>query len=130
MIAESLKILKIIKFTPPDECECIAEVLASKNIALKHMQLHNGTDKAYETLLKAIQTNCNMIRKLEFSRGDLSSQSISYLKSIVEHSKTLKELVLRWMDILPLDYLFFASAFKDNKSIEKLSITPLDNIEC
>lgn len=30
------------------------------------------------------------------------------------------------MDILPLDCLLFASAFKTNRSVEKLSITPLD----
>ena len=126
IIAESLKILESIRFTPPVECECIAEALASKNNALRHMQLHNGTDKAYETLLKGIQANCDVIQKLEFSRGDLGFRSINFLKNIVEHSKTLKELVLRWMDILPLDCLLFASAFKTNKSVEKLSITPLD----
>lgn len=127
IIGESLKILKTIRFTPPDECGCIAKALASNDIAIRHIQLHNGTDKAYETLLKSIQTNCNKIQKLEFSRGDLRSNSIQFLKSIVEHSRTLKELVLRWMDILPLDYLFLASGLKSNRSIEKLTITPLDS---
>ena len=127
VIAESLKVLKTIRFTPPDECECIAKALSSKTIALHHMQLHNGADKVYETVLKGIQTNCNMIQKLEFSRGNLSSIGIHCLKNIIEHSESLKVLVLRWMDILPLDYLHCISAFKSNKSIEKLSITPLDS---
>ena len=127
VIAESLKLLKTIRFTPPDECECIAKALATKTIALRHMQLHNGADKAYETVLNGIQLNYNMIQKLEFSRGSLSSTGIHYLKNIIEHSESLKVLVLRWMDILPLDYLHCISAFKSNKSIEKLSITPLDS---
>ena len=127
IIAESLRVLKTIKFTPPDKCECIAEALASKSIALGHMMLHNGTDKAYATLLKGIQINCNVIYKLVFSRGDLRYTGIQCLKNIVEKTKSLKELVLRWMDIVPLDYLFLASAIKKNTSIEKLSIMPLDS---
>jgi len=47
---------------------------------------------------------------------------MNYLKSIVEHSTVLKE---RWMDINPTDYLLLATAFKVNRSVEKLSITPL-----
>ena len=127
IIAESLKVLEIIRFTPPVECKCIAKALASKPIVLGHMQLHNGNDEAYETLLEGLQTTCDLLHKLEFSRGDLRSRGIRYLTNLVEHSRNLKEIVLRWMDIVPLDYLLFASAFKINKSVEKLSITPLDS---
>ena len=127
IIAESLKVLETLRFTPPVKCECIARALASKTISLGHMQLHNGTDEPYETLLKGLQTNCDLLHKLEFSRGDLRSRGMRYLANLVEHSRTLKEIVLRWMDIVPLDYLLFASAFKNNKSVEKLSIIPLDS---
>ena len=127
IIEESLKVLETLKFTPPIESECIARALASKTISLGHMQLHNGTDEAYETLLKGLQTHCDSLHKLEFSRGDLRSRGIRYLANLVEHSRNLKEIVLRWMDIVPLDYLLFATAFKNNKSVEKLSITPLDS---
>ena len=127
IIGESLSVLKTIKFTPPDKCECIGEALASKSIVLGHMMLHNGTDKGYATLLKGIQINCNVIYKLVFSRGDLRHKAIQCLKNIVEITKSLKELVLRWMDIVPLDYLCLACAFKNNTSIEKLSIMPLDS---
>ena len=126
-IAESLKVLETIRFTPPVECKCIARALASKAIVLRHMQLHNGNDEAYETVLEGLQTSCDLLHKLEFSRGDLRSRGIRYLTNLVEHSRNLKEIVLRWMDIVPLDYLLFASAFKINKSVEKLSITPLDS---
>jgi len=126
-IAQSVENLQTFKFTPPDECKDISKKLASTSILLKHMQLHNGTDTGYGILLQGIYHNYTNLVKLEFSRGELSGTSMNCLKCIVEHSKVLKELVLRWMDINPTDYLLLATAFKVNRSVEKLSITPLDS---
>ncbi|XP_065910944.1 NLR family CARD domain-containing protein 3-like isoform X2 [Dysidea avara] len=126
-ISESVKNMQTLRFTPPVECKDISKASASNKITLKHMQLHNGTDTGYVILLQGIYHNYSNLRKLEFSRGELGATSIHCLKCIVEHSTVLKELVLRWMDINPTDYLLLATAFKVNGSVEKLSITPLDS---
>jgi len=126
-ISKSVKNLQTLRFTPPVECKDISKALASNSVTLKHMQLHNGTDTGYGTLLQGIYYNYSNLRKLEFSRGELGPTSMHCLKCIVERSTVLRELVLRWMDINPTDYLLLATAFRINRSVEKLSITPLDS---
>ena len=126
-ISKSVKNLQTLRFTPPVECKDISKALASNSVTLKHMQLHNGTDTGYGTLLQGIYYNYSNLRNLEFSRGELGPTSMHCLKCIVERSTVLRELVLRWMDINPTDYLLLATAFRINRSVEKLSITPLDS---
>ena len=61
--------IKIIMFTPPDNCDSISDRLANTTV-LEGLWLNEGSNAAYNTMITDISRN-NSIKSLYFIGGDL-----------------------------------------------------------
>ena len=112
-----------ISFTVPRECDAISESLAT-TVSLKCLELCNGSDAAYNTLISGICRNRN-INKLVFKWGYFHYQTISSIVQAATLNKAIMELIILNVDISPCDCALLAEMLAvENTSVKHLMIRP------
>jgi len=91
-LPKALHNVKYIRFNAPTECDMISDSLAS-TVVLEQVQLWDGSDAAYHTLISGISRNSS-INKLVFSRGDLHHQTVSSLAQVLKANKSITTLTI------------------------------------
>ena len=122
-LSTALHKVQSISFTVPRECEAISDSLASTN-SLKCLELCNGSDAAYSTLISGICKNSS-INKLVFKWGYFYNQTISSVVQAVTLNNAITELIILNVDISPYDSALLAEMLAvENTSVKHLMIRP------
>ena len=119
-LSKALHKIKSISFTPPDNCDSISDSLADTTV-LEELQLYNGSDIAYHTMISGISRN-NSIKKLGFHGGQLHHQTLAYFVEFMKINKIITELEIPDMGIFTNDHLALADMLTVNTSIKKMTI--------
>ena len=118
-LPKALHNVKAISFTTPGNCAVLSESLACTAM-LEQVQLCDGSDAAYHTLISGISRN-RSINELEFSGGDLHHQTVSSLIQVLKVNKTITTLTIRSVKISPSDCILLADI---NSYVKELRIWP------
>jgi len=114
--------MKCISFTVPSECDVISDSLAN-TVMLEHVELHDGSDTAYHTLISGISRNSS-INRLEFRGGDLHHQTVLSLVQVLKVNKTITALTIVCVNISLSDCVLLAEVLTVNNTIRELTICP------
>ncbi|XP_065909874.1 uncharacterized protein [Dysidea avara] len=90
---------------------------------LEHVELYDGSDAAYHTLISGISRNSS-INKLEFRRGVLHHQTVSSLVQVLKVNKTTTTLTILSVYISPGDCVLLAEVLTINNTVRELRIRP------
>ena len=118
--------IKIIMFSPPDNCDNINDSLANSTV-LEGLWLHEGINAAYNTMITGISRN-NSIKFLYFMEGNLDHQSVINLAGVIQVNKTITTIGINDVDVSAAsDYSLLADAVAVNTSIKNMIIFMEDN---
>ena len=120
-VSLALHKIKSIELTVCDNSG-ISESLADTTV-LEGLKLWDGGDTANYAMISGINRN-NSIKKLMFGRGHLHHQTISHLAQIIKLNKTVTELVIRFGNVSPSDYIVLLDVLTVNTSIREVRIQP------
>ena len=123
-LPKALHNVKSISFTPSSVCDTISDGLAN-TVMLEHVELYDGSDAAYHTLISGISRNSS-INKLMFSGGDLHHQTVLSLVQVLKVNKTITTLTIWDVNISPSDYVLLAELCAVNETVRELRIWPSD----
>ena len=121
-LPKALHNVKSISFTVPSVCDTISDSLAN-TVMLEHVELYDGSDAAYHTLISGISRNSS-INKLMFSGGDLHHQTVSSLVQVLKVNKTITTLTIWDVNISPSDYLLLTEVLTISNTVRELMIIP------
>jgi len=114
---------KSISFTVPKDCDGISDSLAN-TCSLKCVELCNGSDATYNTLINGISRNSS-ITKLVFRWGHFYHKTISSVVQAAKLNRAITELIFCSVDISPCDCASLVEMLAaENTSIETLIIYP------
>ena len=113
--------LKVIRFTPPDDCDSFSDSLANTTV-LEGLWLYDGSDSAYNTMITGISRN-NSIKTMCFSGGDIYHQSVINLAEVIKVNRTITTIGIYDEDVfVTSDCVLLAEAVAVNTSIKNLII--------
>ena len=122
-LPSALHRVKSISFTVPKECGMISDSLAS-TCSLECIELCNGSDAAYHTLIGGISRN-KSINKLVFKWGYFHYHTMSSVVQAAKFNKAITELIFSNVDICSCDCVLLVEMLAvENTSVEKLMIWP------
>ena len=113
--------IRIIMFTPPDNCDNINDSLA-KTTVLEGLWLCKGSNAAYNTMITGISRN-NSIKSLYFREGNLDHQSVINLAEVIQVNKTITTVGIITVNVSAAsNYLVLSDAVAMNTSIKNMII--------
>ena len=118
LICMALLKIKLISFTPPDNCDNISNSLADTTV-LEGLMLFDGSDAAYNTIITGISRN-NSIKSLYCVNGILHHQSVRNLAKVIQVNKIITMILIAVVVSDASDYLLLAKATAVNTSIKNM----------